>query len=72
MSFKIARIKAGKTAKEVSEFMHVSQTAISQWENGVFYPEVDRMRDLADYYGCTVNDLLEGEPRRVKEEKEVV
>lgn len=72
MSFKIARIKAGKKAAEVAEFMHVSPTTVSQWENGTFYPEVERMRDLADYYGCTVNDLLEDEPRRIKKEKEAV
>lgn len=70
MSFKIARIKAGKKAAEVASDMGVSVTAVSLWENGVYYPDVDRMRDLAEYYGCTVDELLDGEPRREKKDKE--
>ena len=58
MSFKVERVKAGKKAKEVAEYMGVSVTTVSQWENGVFYPTVDKLPKIAAFYGCTVDELL--------------
>jgi len=43
-------------------FMTVSVNAISSWEKGKTIPEVDYLRDLAAYFGVTVDELLEGEP----------
>lgn len=69
MSFKIARIKAGKKAAEVAEYMNVSVTSVSLWETGVYCPSVDKLPKLASYYGCTVDELLDGNP--VKNKKKV-
>lgn len=68
MSFKSARFKAGKKAAEVAEYMGVSAVAVSQWENGVFYPTVDKLQKLAAYYDCTVDELLADNPVNKKKE----
>ena len=58
MSFKSAREKAGKTVREVMDYMEVSDTAVYYWETGTFRPKADRLLKLAEFYGCTVDDLL--------------
>ena len=69
MSFKIERIRANKKAEEVAAFMGVSVTAISCWENGRYLPMVDKLQRLAEYYGCTTDALLEGNPVKQSEKK---
>lgn len=58
MGFKSARIAAGKSIKEVMEYIGVSDAAVYQWETGVFVPRADKMMKLAEFYGTTVDDLL--------------
>ena len=67
MSFKVARWKAGKKARETAEFMEVSRTTVSQWENGVYLPASDKLQKLARFYGCTVDELLEDNPVKKKQ-----
>ena len=69
MSFKVARISAGKKAAETAAYMGVSLTTVSSWENGVYAPSTGKLKKLADFYGCTVDELLEptkGELERAK------
>lgn len=58
MSFKSARIKAGKKIADVVEHLGVTDGAVYQWENGFSYPTVNRLKQLAEYYGCAVDELL--------------
>lgn len=60
MNFKLARIRAGKTIKEVCAALGVSQMALYNWEHGLGYPTVHNLMRLCDLYGCTPNDLLLG------------
>ena len=64
MSFKSARIKAGKKVSEVVEFMKVSDAAIYYWETGVNLPTADKLKKLADFYGCTIDDLLRDDEQK--------
>ena len=58
MSFKSERIKAGKRVADVMEFMGVTDVTIYYWESGVSRPRASRLLKLAEFYGCTVDDLL--------------
>ena len=58
MSFKTARIAAGKTVKEVMEFMHVTDAAVYQWESGVYIPRSEKLIKLAEFYNTTIENLL--------------
>lgn len=60
MGFKSARIKAFKKAADTANYMGVSLTTVSAWENGHRLPKADKLSKIADYYGCTVDELLEG------------
>ena len=58
MSLKSARLKAGKTVKEVMKHMGVTDAAVYLWETGVSKPRTDRLLKLSEFYGCTVEELL--------------
>ena len=60
MSFKAERQKADKTVQEVMKYMNVTDAAVYQWETGVTTPRPDKLLKLADFYGCTMEDLLRG------------
>lgn len=64
MSFKSARLAAGKTVLEVAKEMGVSDAAVYMWETGQTMPNPKRLLKLAAYYGCTVDELI----REKKEE----
>lgn len=58
MSFRSARIKAGKKVTEVMEHMGVSDGCVYQWETGVTLPRPGKLQKLAAFYGCTMEELL--------------
>ena len=58
MSFKSARLKAGKKVAEVAIHMGVSDVTVWMWETGKSAPRIHRLKELADYYGVTVDELL--------------
>ena len=58
MSIKSAREKAGRTVKEVADVMHVTPSAVYQWEGGWCNPEIGKLISLADFLSCPVEELL--------------
>lgn len=58
MSYRSARIRAGKTVAEVMAHLGVSDGAVYQWEIGLTNPTVEKLKKLAEFYGCTVDELL--------------
>ena len=38
--------------------MNVSDAAVYMWEKGQTMPKGTRLKTLADFYGCTVDELL--------------
>lgn len=55
------RKKAGMTQEELSEKIGVTAQAISKWENDLSYPDLEIVRRLAEIFGITVDQLLNGE-----------
>lgn len=49
------------TQSEVANALNVSTKTISKWECGDGLPSIDRLKDIADYYGITIDELLNGE-----------
>lgn len=58
MSFREARVAAGKSVAEVMKHMGVTDAAVYQWETGVTMPRPDKLVRLAAFYGVTVDELL--------------
>lgn len=66
MGFRSARLKAGKKVQEVAEHMGVTDGAVYQWECGFCLPTANRLNKLAEFYGCTVDELLREEEDNAK------
>ena len=46
------------TQKDLAQEMFVSVGTISNYENGVHYPDVEKLISLADFFGVTTDYLL--------------
>ena len=49
------------TQEELAQQLHVSRTAISKWESGRGYPNIDSLKLIAKAFSVTVDELLAGE-----------
>ena len=51
----------GLTQEELAESLYVSRTAVSKWESGRGYPNIDSLKAIAKYFSVTVDELLSGD-----------
>ena len=52
------RKKKGITQEELAASLYVSRTAISKWESGRGYPNIESLKAIAKVFSVTVDDLL--------------
>ena len=52
------RTEARFTQDELAEKLFVSRTAISKWESGRGYPNIESLKTIAKFFGVTVDELL--------------
>ncbi len=55
------RKRKGLTQEELAEVLFVSRTAISKWESGRGYPNIDSLKAISKFFGVTIDELLSGE-----------
>ena len=46
------------TQAQLAEQLHYSDKAVSKWERGESLPDLAVMKQLADFYGILIDDLL--------------
>ena len=51
----------GLTQEELAAALYVSRTAVSKWESGRGYPNIDSLKAIAKYFGVTIDELLSGD-----------
>ena len=52
------RKQAGLTPEELAQALFVSRAAVSKWESGRGYPNIDSLKAIAKHFGVTVDELL--------------
>ena len=52
------RKQKGLTQEELAASLYVSRTAISKWESGRGYPNIESLKDIANFFSVTVDELL--------------
>jgi len=49
------------TQEQLAEKLYVSRTAVSKWESGKGYPNIDSLKDIAKLFNKTIDELLSNE-----------
>ena len=52
------RKNKGLTQEELAQLLFVSRTAVSKWESGRGYPNIQSLKDIATLFSVTVDKLL--------------
>ncbi|MDE6728885.1 MAG: helix-turn-helix domain-containing protein, partial [Oscillospiraceae bacterium] len=55
------RKKSGLSQEELAERLDVSRQAVSKWELGSAVPTADKLVDIADFFGVSLDYLMRGE-----------
>ena len=55
------RKQKGLTQEELAASLYVSRTAISKWESGRGYPNIDSLKAISKFFSVTIDELLSGE-----------
>ena len=56
----ILRKTKGLTQKDLSEMLNVSDKAVSRWERGESYPDIELIPVIAKLFGITADELING------------
>jgi len=58
LKFKNLRKSRDLTQEQVADIFHVSPQAVSRWETGASYPDIESLPSIAEFFKITVDDLL--------------
>ena len=62
------RTEKGLTQKDLADQIHVTFQTISKWESDTNEPDITTLRELAKYFGCSVDYLINESDEEPKEE----
>ena len=65
------RKQKGLTQEQFAEIVNVSNRTVSRWENGYNLPDPDVLIELADYYEVDLREILDGERKGDKMNKDL-
>lgn len=54
----ILRKERGMTQEELAELLFVSRTAVSKWESGRGFPNIDSLKAISGFFKVSIDDLL--------------
>ena len=69
--FKELRNEKGLTQEQLAEHFGVSGRTVSRWETGSNMPDLDILIEMADYYEVDLRELLDGERKSEKMNKDL-
>ena len=55
------RKQKGLTQEELAERLYVSRTAISKWESGRGFPNIESLKAISKYFSVSLDELLSGD-----------
>ena len=60
---KLQALRASRklTQEELAEKLYVSRAAISKWESGRGYPNIESLKTIAQFFSITIDELIGGE-----------
>ena len=64
------RKSKGLTQEELAENLYVSRTAVSKWESGRGYPNIESLKEISTFFSVSIDELLSTEKLLFIAEKE--
>ena len=61
----------GINAKELSKALDVPYTTVLSWTKAEYYPRIDKIEKMSDYFGCLKSELIEKQPAASVEDDEL-
>ena len=55
---------------ELAELLYVSRTAISKWESGRGFPNIESLKEISKFFSVSIDDLLSADKLIFIAEKE--
>lgn len=55
------RQSRGMTQEELADALYVSRTAVSKWESGRGYPNIESLKEISKYFSVSIDELLSGD-----------
>ena len=55
------RVGAGKTQKDLADYLMISPQSVSKWEMGESLPSMEYLPNIAKFLSCTPNDFFDKE-----------
>lgn len=52
-------IRSGRTQSQIASDLGVSKGTFSDWTSGRSHPRMNKVQQIADYFGISLSDLLE-------------
>ena len=65
------RKAANLTQAELAEKLNYSDKAVSKWERGESFPDLYVLKQIADFYGVTIDTLINEPKKPEKAEREI-
>ena len=59
------RVAKGMTQEQLAVILCVSPTAVSKWERNLANPSIEMLWQLADYFECSIDELVGREEKRL-------
>lgn len=57
--------------EELAEKLNVSRQSVSKWEQGITYPEMDKMLEICKLFNVNIDDLINGDIKESNNTKQV-
>ena len=61
-SIRQKRKKIGLSQAEFARKLNIAQTTVAMWEVGARKPNIVMLKKIAEFFGCTTDELLEEFP----------
>ena len=61
MKIREFRESKNMTQDELASLLSVNRSSVAMWETGQNYPTVKKLIQIAEIFGCTLDDLIDKE-----------
>lgn len=71
-NLKTIRKNKGYSQEELAERIHVTRQTVSKWENGQSVPDAEMIKTIAEVFGVSVSELIEGDAEKIVENEVII